>query len=264
MCPSSPRSRQLRRRSTTGAALPIERAGPAHVATLKTIVPPLASLRGAGSGGGPTGEASTSSTPKDSELVLIVHLMSAGPLRYLLAGEEGPQDARVSGSASRRRRAHPYEAGWKARRRMADDAGTGDRSSRLPGSRGAGDRRRRLGGDPHGRLATSPPASAATSARSPGSDAPRQRDPQRTQLSRSRSRRSSRDAGDERPRRRNGPASSNAGIDLRVRGALDPNISRFHNRLGEPSSRCGTRSPRRLRASTRSSTARHCGTGGRY
>ena len=72
-------------------AFAIERAGPAHVATLKTIDPPLRALEGRRfAGAGRRGKRLLFETD-DGELVLMVHLMSAGRLRYLRAGEKGPK-----------------------------------------------------------------------------------------------------------------------------------------------------------------------------
>jgi formamidopyrimidine-DNA glycosylase len=72
-------------------AFPIERAGPAHVATLKTIDPPLEVLEGRRlAGAGRRGKRLLFETD-DDELVLMVHLMSAGRLRYLRGGEKGPK-----------------------------------------------------------------------------------------------------------------------------------------------------------------------------
>jgi formamidopyrimidine-DNA glycosylase len=72
-------------------AFAIERAGPAHVATLKTIDPPLDVIEGRRlAGAGRRGKRLLFETD-DGELVLIVHLMSAGRLRYLRAGEKGPK-----------------------------------------------------------------------------------------------------------------------------------------------------------------------------
>jgi formamidopyrimidine-DNA glycosylase len=73
------------------SAFPVERAGPAHVATLKTIDPPLRQLDGRRlAGAGRRGKRLLFET-EDGELVLMVHLMSAGRLRYLRAGEKGPK-----------------------------------------------------------------------------------------------------------------------------------------------------------------------------
>jgi formamidopyrimidine-DNA glycosylase len=72
-------------------AFPIERAGPAHVATLKTIDPPLEVLEGRLLAGAARRGKRLLFESEDGELVLMVHLMSAGRLRYLRAGEKGPK-----------------------------------------------------------------------------------------------------------------------------------------------------------------------------
>jgi len=70
---------------------PVERAGPAHVATLKTFDPPLSALEGEGLVGARRRAKRLLFPTDDDELVLMVHLMSAGRLRYLRAGEKGPK-----------------------------------------------------------------------------------------------------------------------------------------------------------------------------
>jgi len=72
-------------------AFPIEKAGPAHVATLKTIDPPLSALEGRRLGGARRRGKRLLFPTEDGELVLVVHLMSAGRLRYLGSGEKGPK-----------------------------------------------------------------------------------------------------------------------------------------------------------------------------
>ena len=72
-------------------AFPIERAGPAHVATLKTIHPPLQALEGRRLAGAARRGKRLLFETEDGELVLMIHLMSAGRLRYLRAGEKGPK-----------------------------------------------------------------------------------------------------------------------------------------------------------------------------
>jgi formamidopyrimidine-DNA glycosylase len=72
-------------------AFPIEKAGPAHVATLKTFDPPLAALDGRRLAGAERRAKRLLFPTEDAELVLMVHLMSAGRLRYLRAGEQGPK-----------------------------------------------------------------------------------------------------------------------------------------------------------------------------
>ena len=72
-------------------AFPIEQAGPAHVATLKTFDPPLSALEGRRLAGAERRAKRLLFPTEDGELVLLVHLMSAGRLRYLRAGETGPK-----------------------------------------------------------------------------------------------------------------------------------------------------------------------------
>src|SRR5947207_425848 len=72
-------------------AFPIEKAGPAHIATLKTFEPPLAALDGKRLAGAERRGKRLLFPTEDGELVLLVHLMTAGRLRYLAAGEKGPK-----------------------------------------------------------------------------------------------------------------------------------------------------------------------------
>src|SRR5213076_1071233 len=73
------------------SAFPIEQAGPAHVATLKTYDPPLSSLDGRRLAGAERRAKRLLFPTDDGALVLLIHLMSAGRLRYLRAGEAGPK-----------------------------------------------------------------------------------------------------------------------------------------------------------------------------
>jgi formamidopyrimidine-DNA glycosylase len=73
------------------AAFPIVKAGPAHVATLKTFDPPLSALEGRTLAGARRRAKRLLFPTDDGELVLLVHLMTAGRLRYLRAGEKGPK-----------------------------------------------------------------------------------------------------------------------------------------------------------------------------
>src|SRR3954465_11202611 len=75
------------------SAFPVERAGPAHIATLKTYPPPLSALEGRRFKGAERRAKRLLFPTEDGELVLLVHLMSAGRIRYLLAGEKGPKTA---------------------------------------------------------------------------------------------------------------------------------------------------------------------------
>ena len=70
---------------------PIERAGPAHIATLKTFDPPLSALDGEGFAGARRRAKRLYFPTDDGELALMVHLMSAGRLRYLAPGAKGPK-----------------------------------------------------------------------------------------------------------------------------------------------------------------------------
>src|SRR3954466_1180715 len=73
------------------SAFPIVKAGPAHNATLKTFDPPLASLEGRQLTGAKRRAKRLFFPTTDGELVLLVHLMTAGRLKYLKTGETGPK-----------------------------------------------------------------------------------------------------------------------------------------------------------------------------
>jgi formamidopyrimidine-DNA glycosylase len=68
---------------------PIEQAGPAHIATLKTFDPPLKRLEGEGLRGVERRAKRFLLPTDDGELVLLVHLMSAGRLKYVPTGGKG-------------------------------------------------------------------------------------------------------------------------------------------------------------------------------
>jgi formamidopyrimidine-DNA glycosylase len=72
-------------------AFPIAKAGPAHIATLKTYDPPLSALEGRRFEGVERRGKRLLFPTGDGELVLLVHLMTAGRLKYLGAGESGPK-----------------------------------------------------------------------------------------------------------------------------------------------------------------------------
>ena len=73
------------------SAFPISKVGPAHIATLKTFDPPLTALEGRRFSGAERRAKRMLFPTEDGELVLLVHLMTAGRLRYLLAGEKRPK-----------------------------------------------------------------------------------------------------------------------------------------------------------------------------
>jgi len=73
------------------SAFPIVKAGPAHVATLKTFDPPLSTLEGRRLAGAERRAKRLLFPTEDGELVVLLHLMTAGRLKYLKAGEAGPK-----------------------------------------------------------------------------------------------------------------------------------------------------------------------------
>jgi formamidopyrimidine-DNA glycosylase len=80
-----------RRLNDAVSAYPIAKAGPTHIATLKTFDPPLRTLEGRRLVGARRRAKRLLFPTDDSELVLLVHLMTAGRLKYLKAGEKGPK-----------------------------------------------------------------------------------------------------------------------------------------------------------------------------
>jgi formamidopyrimidine-DNA glycosylase len=73
------------------SASPIVKAGPAHVATLKTFDPPLSTLEGRKLAGAERRAKRLLFPTDDGELVVLVHLMTAGRLKFLQFGERGPK-----------------------------------------------------------------------------------------------------------------------------------------------------------------------------
>jgi formamidopyrimidine-DNA glycosylase len=73
------------------AQAPVERTGPAHIATVKTFDPPLSSLEGRSLAGATRRGKNLLFPTVDGELVLRVHLMSAGRLRYHAPGAKTPK-----------------------------------------------------------------------------------------------------------------------------------------------------------------------------
>jgi len=70
---------------------PVASAGPAHIATLKTFDPPIAELEGRRFAGAERRGKNLLFPTEERDLVLRVHLMSAGRLRYLPPGGKGPK-----------------------------------------------------------------------------------------------------------------------------------------------------------------------------
>src|SRR5213596_1106808 len=73
------------------SAFPIVKAGPAHVATLKTFDPPLSVLEGRKLAGAERRAKRLLFPTDDGELIVLVHLMTAGRLKTLQFGERGPK-----------------------------------------------------------------------------------------------------------------------------------------------------------------------------
>src|SRR3954468_4330028 len=73
------------------SAFPIVKAGPAHIATLKTFDPPLAALEGRRLAGAERRAKRLLFPTEDGELVVLVHRMTAGRLKHLRTGETGPK-----------------------------------------------------------------------------------------------------------------------------------------------------------------------------
>ena len=73
------------------SAFPIVKAGPAHVATLKTFDPPLSALEGRKLAGAERRAKRLLFPTEEDDLVLLVHLMTAGRLKMLQFGDKGPK-----------------------------------------------------------------------------------------------------------------------------------------------------------------------------
>jgi formamidopyrimidine-DNA glycosylase len=73
------------------SAFPITKAGPAHIATLKTFDPPLQALEGRQLRGVERRGKRLLFPTADGKLVVLVHLMTSGRLKSLRAGESGPK-----------------------------------------------------------------------------------------------------------------------------------------------------------------------------
>ena len=90
--PELPEMESLRRALDAPlSTFPIVKAGPAHVATLKTFDPPLSTLDGRQLSGVERRGKRLFFPTDDGELVLVLHLMTNGRVKYLLTGEKGPK-----------------------------------------------------------------------------------------------------------------------------------------------------------------------------
>ena len=73
------------------SAFPVAKAGPAHIATLKTFDPPLRDLEGRRFRGADRRGKRLLLPTDDGQLVLLIHLMTAGRLKFLQAGDKAPK-----------------------------------------------------------------------------------------------------------------------------------------------------------------------------
>ncbi len=90
--PELPEMEAWRRRlNDPVSAFPIAKAGPAHIATLKTFDPPLDELVGRQFAGVERRGKRLLFPTRDGELVLLIHLMTSGRLKTLKAGEAAPK-----------------------------------------------------------------------------------------------------------------------------------------------------------------------------
>ena len=221
-------------------AFPVAKAGPAHVATLKTYDPPLSALEGRRFSGAERRAKNILLPTDDGELVLHVHLMSAGRLRFLRHGDKQPKTPAFRLSFENGSSIVLTEAGAKKRAKVGlytpeaieeELAHLGPEayglSTRELGEILASDSRRlhaflrdqRLVAGigrawaneilNHARLS---PYALTTELM--GEEIERLNDAIQEELAR--------------------------GLELRERGASDKKIYRMHNRLGEPCPRCGT------------------------
>jgi formamidopyrimidine-DNA glycosylase len=222
------------------AAAPVEKAGPAHVATLKTFDPPLARLEGRRLAGARRRGKHLLFPVDEGDLVLHIHLMSAGRIRYHALGEKtakapafrlrfegGGQLVLTEAGAKKRARVGLYRpADLEAELAHLGPEANLVTAEELAGILRADSRRlhpllrdqRALAGIGRGwsneilhRARLSPYALST-------------------------------DLGDDDVDRLAATIRDTlaAGLELRIRGAGDKKVYRIHNRLGEPCPVCGT------------------------
>ncbi len=221
-------------------AFPVAKAGPAHVATLKTFDPPLAALEGRRLAGVERAGKRLLLPTDDGELVLVVHLMTAGRLRYLRAGEDGPKKPAFQLAFEGGGRLVMTEAGSKKRAGvwlLAPEQAEAALAHLGPDALGLGPERlgeilRREGRRLHPLLRDQRALAGIGRAwsneilhhakLSPFAVSTELSDEEVARLA---------EAID---------AELARGLDLRERGASDKRAYRIHNRLGEPCPACGT------------------------
>jgi formamidopyrimidine-DNA glycosylase len=239
--PEFPEIEALRRELDDAVrAFPISKAGPAHVATLKTYDPPLSALEGRSFAGAERRAKNILLPTEDGELVLHVHLMSAGRLRFLHHGDKQPKTPAFRLSFEDGSSIVLTEAGAKKRAKVglytpeaiedelahlgpeAYGLGTGELAEIL-----ASDSRRLHAFLRDQRLIAGIGRAWANEILNHAQLSPYGLT---TELS-----------GEEAERLNDAIQQELArGLELRERGASDKKIYRVHNRLGEPCPRCGT------------------------
>jgi formamidopyrimidine-DNA glycosylase len=221
-------------------AFPIAKAGPAHVATLKTYDPPLSALEGRSFAGAERRAKNVLLPTDDGELVLHVHLMSAGRLRYLRHGEKQPKTPAFRLSFEDGASLVLTEAGAKKRAKVGlytpeaieeELAHIGPEACGLEPERLAeilaSDSRRLHAFLRDQRLIAGIGRAWANEILHHAQLSPYALT---TELSEEEVKRLSEAIDSELAR----------GLELRERGAADQKVYRVHNRLGEPCPRCGT------------------------
>jgi formamidopyrimidine-DNA glycosylase len=221
-------------------ASPIAKAGPAHIATLKTYDPPLSALEGRRFAGAERRAKNILLPTDDGELVLHVHLMSAGRLRLLRHGDKQPKTPAFRLSFEDGRSLVLTEAGAKKRAKVglySPEAIDEELAHLGPEAYGLGTEQLReiLGSDSRRlhaflrdqRLVAGIGRAWANEILNHAQLSPYALS---TELSDEEVQRLSEAIQEELGR----------GLELRERGASDKKIYRVHNRLGEPCPRCGT------------------------
>jgi len=221
-------------------AFPVTKAGPAHIATLKTYDPPLAALEGRRFTGAERRAKNILLPTDDGELVLHVHLMSAGRLRYLHHGDKQPKTPAFRLSFEDGSSLVLTEAGAKKRAKVGlytpeaieeELAHLGPEayglSTRELGEILASDSRRLHAFLRDQRLIAGIGRAWANEILNHAQLSPYALTTELT---------------DEETERLNDAMQEELtrGLELRERGASDKKIYRVHNRLGEPCPRCGT------------------------
>jgi formamidopyrimidine-DNA glycosylase len=222
------------------AAFPVTKTGPAHIATLKTYDPPLSALDGRRFAGAERRAKNLMFPTDDGELVLHVHLMSAGRLRYLRPNDKQPKTSAFRLVFEDGSTLLLTEAGAKKRAKvglytpdaMAEElAHLGPEAYQLP--RGelatvlASDSRRLHAFLRDQRLIAGIGRAWANEILNVAELSPYALTTELT---------------DEEVTRLSAAIDSELarGLELRERGASDKKAYRVHNRLGEPCPRCGT------------------------